>query len=257
MKFKCLDEHPVYSVIKQKKIIVVMPAYNAEKTLKDTISRIPKKMIPSLHKIIIVNDGSIDRTEDEIKRLMKEYNHIELVNHEMNRGYGAAQKTGFNIALDKNGEVFVLLHSDGQYAPELLPKMIWPFFNNSNSDVVLGSRILGRGALKGGMPLYKYLGNRFLTLLENIFYNMNISEFHTGYMLYSKKALLKIPFNKLSNTFHFDGEMVMMSGKKRLRITEVPIPTRYAKEKSHLKPIKYGLDVLKIMIKEKMGKYDF
>jgi len=238
------------------KIEIVMPAYNAAKTIESVFNRIPPGFYNKIDKIIAVNDGSSDNTTNVIEKLSKQYNKLVVLNHEKNKGYGAAQKTGFNKAIEFNADIVILLHSDGQYAPELLPKMIKPIEEN-NSDVVLGSRFLGGGALKGGMPLYKYLGNRILTKIENIAYGMHISEFHTGYMIYSKKALKTIKFNKLSDTFHFDGEMVMMSGKKKIKIAEIGIPTRYAEEESHLKPIKYGLDVLKIILKEKMGKYDF
>lgn len=238
------------------KIVIVMPAYNAAKTIESVFHRIPKASYKRVHKIIVVNDGSIDNTAEVIKRLSKKYKKILQLNHPHNMGYGAAQKTGFNKAVELGVDIAILLHSDGQYAPELLPKMVKPIEENK-ADVVMGSRFLGGGALQGGMPLYKYLGNRFLTAIENLAYGMNISEFHTGYMIYSKKALRTIKFDKLSESFHFDGEMVMMSGKKGLRILEIGIPTRYAEEKSHLKPIRYGLKVLHIIIKEKIGKYDF
>ena len=238
------------------KIVIVMPAYNAGKTIVSVFKRIPQDFYAKVFKIIVVNDGSKDDTLKIIKRLKKKYSKILLLNHAVNRGYGAAQKTGFNKAVALDADISVLLHSDGQYAPELLEKMVKPIADGK-ADVVMGSRFLGGGALKGGMPFYKYLGNRLLTKIENIAYKMNISEFHTGYMLYSKKALKTINFDRLSDTFHFDGEMVMMAGKKGLRIFEIGIPTRYAEEKSHLKPIKYGFDVLKIIVKEKMGKYDF
>ncbi|MCK5282721.1 MAG: glycosyltransferase family 2 protein [Nanoarchaeota archaeon] len=238
------------------KIFIVMPAYQAAKTIISVFERIPKEFYNKVHTIVVVNDGSTDKTEEIVLNLKKKYDKIKLISHEKNKGYGAAQKTGFNEILNQNADIGILLHSDGQYAPELLPKVSAPLENGS-ADVVIGSRILGRGALKGGMPLHKYIGNKMLTAIENIAYGMNISEYHTGYMLYSKKALEKIPFNKLSDTFHFDGEMIMMSGKKKLVIKEIPIPTRYAEEKSHLNAMTYGIDVLKIIWKYKTGKYDF
>jgi glycosyltransferase involved in cell wall biosynthesis len=239
------------------KIVVVMPAYNSAKTIEGVFKRILKEAFKKISEFIIVNDGSSDNTKEIVKnRLMKKYKNIKLLSHKKNRGYGAAQKTGFNEAVKSGADIAVLLHSDGQYAPELLLKLIKPL-EEDKADVVQGSRILGREALKGGMPLHKYLGNRFLTSLENLAYGMKLAEYHSGYMLYSKKALTTIPFNRLSNTFHFDGEMLLMAHKKRLRILEVPIPTRYAKEKSYLNSITYGLDVLKIIIKNFMGGYDF
>jgi glycosyltransferase involved in cell wall biosynthesis len=238
------------------KLVIVMPAYNAAKTIESVFKRIPKEFYKRVHKIVVVNDGSKDNTAKVVERLSKKYKKTLKLDHPQNKGYGAAQKTGFNKAVELKADIAILLHSDGQYAPEVLHKMIAPIAQGK-ADVVMGSRFLGGGALKGGMPLYKFIGNRVLTAIENLAYGMNISEFHTGYMIYSKKALQSIKFNRLSDSFHFDGEMVMMSGKKRLRIVEIGIPTLYAEEESHLKPIKYGLEVLKIILKEKMGKYDF
>ncbi|MDD5111953.1 MAG: glycosyltransferase family 2 protein [Candidatus Altiarchaeota archaeon] len=238
------------------RIVIVMPAYKAAKTIESVFERIPKDFYGRIHRIIVVNDGSTDSTLEVVEKLSRRYDKILCINHEKNKGYGAAQKTGFNKAVELDADISVLLHSDGQYAPELLPEMVKPI-EEGRADVVMGSRFLGGGALKGGMPLYKYAGNRILTAIENIAYGMSISEFHTGYMIYSKKALESIKFNNLSDTFHFDGEMVMMAGKKSLRIVEIGIPTRYAEEESHLKPIRYGLDVLSIIIKEKRGEYDF
>ena len=237
------------------KIVVVVPAYNARETIESVFQRIPADMYDRLHEIIIVNDGSKDGTQEIMKKILGNYDKVKLLTHEVNKGYGATQKTGFKEALKDGADVCVLLHSDGQYPPEMLSQMIEPF--KSEADVVMGSRILGGSPLKGGMPFYKYLGNRVLTFIENLAYGMNISEFHTGYMLYSRKTLENIPFERLSDSFHFDGEMVMMAGKNNLRIVEVPIPTRYAGETSHLNPITYGLDVLGIVIKYKLGKYDF
>ena len=176
--------------------------------------------------------------------------------HKKNSGYGAAQKTGFSQAIKTNADIAILLHSDGQYPPELLPDIIKPI-EEGRADMVLGSRILGGKALQGGMPLHRYLGNRFLTALENLAYGLRISEYHTGYIAYSLRTLRMIPFNKLSNTFHFDGEMIIVSSKRKLRIGEVPIPTHYGYEKSYLNPLTYGIDVLKIIVKFLIGKYNF
>ncbi|MEM4247141.1 MAG: glycosyltransferase family 2 protein [Candidatus Woesearchaeota archaeon] len=238
------------------RIVIVMPAYNAAKTIESVFDRIPKDFWRKVYRVVVVNDGSKDNLPEVLRRIKKKYRKITVLTHDLNRGYGAAQKTGFTEAVRLGADIAVLLHSDGQYAPEILQKMIAPI-ENGEADVVLGSRMLGGEALKGGMPLYKYIGNRALTFIENIAYGMNITEYHTGYMVYSKRALATIPFTRLSNTFHFDGEMIMMSGKKKLRIREVRIPTRYAEEKSHLKPIKYGIDVLKIIWRNLTGKYDF
>ncbi|OIO64115.1 hypothetical protein AUJ68_07290 [Candidatus Woesearchaeota archaeon CG1_02_57_44] len=233
-----------------------MPGYNCEKTVEGVFSRIPAGVMKQLHAIVVVNDGSKDATAKVLKTLAKKYAKIKILMHPVNKGYGAAQKTGFSEAVRMNADVAVLLHSDGQYPPEMLSDMITPM-TTGRADVVLGSRIKGGQAIAGGMPRYKYFGNRALTILENLCYGMRVSEYHSGYMGYSKKALSEISFLKLSDTFHFDGEMLLMSGKRGLRIEEVPIVARYADEKSHLRPIKYGMDVLRIIMRNFMGKYDF
>jgi glycosyltransferase involved in cell wall biosynthesis len=237
-------------------IDIITPTYNAELTLELMLKRIPREFYKKVNKHFVINDGSTDNTVEVIKKLQKKYKKIVLLDHVVNKGYGAAQKTGYNACLKDNADIAVMLHADGQYAPELLQKIIDPI-EKGKAHVTLGSRILGKGALKGGMPIYKYIGNRVLTFIENLAYGLNISEYHSGYMAYSKKALTTIPFNKLSNTFHFDGEMTMMSGKKKLILKEIPIPTIYGSEKSHVKIFKYGMDVLTIIVKEKTGKYDF
>ena len=179
------------------KVIIVMPAYNAAKTIVPTLERIDKKVLDKVHEIIVVNDGSKDDTQKMIEKVQKKFK-IKLIVHPQNKGYGAAQKTGFTQAMKDGADIAVLLHSDGQYPPEMIPQVIAPI-ESGKADVVIGSRILGKGALKGGMPLHKYIGNRTLTFIENIAYGMNISEYHSGYMIYSKKALSTIPFTKLSD----------------------------------------------------------
>ncbi|MBD3164436.1 glycosyltransferase [Candidatus Woesearchaeota archaeon] len=237
-----------------KRAVIVMPAYQAESTIESVFKRIPKNILEKIYSIIVVDDGCTDKTEEIIKKLQEENNKIILLKHGVNKGYGAAQKTGFNKALGLEADIAILLHSDGQYPPEIIEKMISPLENGY--DVVLGSRILGGEALKGGMPLIKYIGNRGLTFIENLAYGLNISEYHSGYMAYSSNALRTIKFNALSNNFHFDGEMTMMAGKKKLRIKEVPIPTTYANEKSHLNIFAYGFDVLSIIFKYLRGGYN-
>ncbi len=239
-----------------KKIFVVMPAYNAGATIKGVFARIPRDFLMSVKEYIVVNDGSTDNTMTIVCELQKIYPNITLLNKEKNEGYAKAQKSGFRLAIDKGADIVVLLHSDGQYAPEELSRLAQPLIVDE-VDIVQGSRMLAGGALKGGMPFYKYLANKFLSKLENWCYGMNLAEYHSGYMLYSRRALVTIPFEKLSNTFHFDGEMLFVGHDYGLRIKELSIPTRYAEEKSHLQPIRYGLDVLKIMWQYKQGKYNF
>lgn len=242
--------------MKRKRIFIVMPAYNVATLIGSVMNRIPAQIWEKIYQLVVVNDGSKDSTAKKTKQLKRKYKKIHLIDKPKNEGYAQAQKTAFNYALKEGAEIIVLLHSDGQYAPEKMPELLEPL-ENDQADIVQGSRILAGGALTGSMPMYKYIANRILSALENFVYGMNLAEYHSGYMLYSKKTLQKIPFGRLSDTFHFDGEMLFMGHKKGLRIKEIPIPTRYASEKSSLKPIQYGFSVLKIMLDYKMGKYDF
>ena len=237
------------------KIVIVMPAYNAGKTIDGVFARVPKLFLKRIHEFVVVNDGSKDDTPAKIAGLKKRYK-IKLMIHPVNRGYGGAQKTGFGEAVRDGADIAVLLHSDGQYPPEILQQMVKPI-EDGVADMVLGSRILGGKALQGGMPLYRYMGNRFLTALENLAFGLNISEYHTGYIAYSKRALEAIPFMKLSNTYPFDSEMILMASKRKLRVREIPIEAHYRDEKSYLNPITYGLDVLKVIVKNFIGQYNF
>ncbi|MCH8003672.1 MAG: glycosyltransferase family 2 protein [Nanoarchaeota archaeon] len=237
-----------------KKIIVVMPAYDVGKKVETVFKRVPESILKKISKFIVVNDGSTDNTANILKLLSKSYK-IKVISHNPNKGYGAAQKSGLKEALRMKADIVVLLHSDGQHAPEVMDNLLYPIEKNQ-ADVVQGSRILGGKALKEGMPMYKYFGNRILTFIENLSYGMNMAEYHSGYMVYSRKTLETIPFEKLTDKFHFDGEMLLVAKKKGLRIKEIPIPTKYAEEKSHLNPITYGIEVLKTIINYWRGKYN-
>jgi len=236
------------------KIFIIMPAYNAGKTIERVFARIPDHVKKRVRQYVVVNDGSSDDTDAALDRLEKQYPDLAVLKHEKNLGYGAAEKTLLNYALKEGAEIAILLHSDGQYSPEKIPDLIKPFDNNQ-ADIVQGSRMKGGGALKGGMPLYKFAANKALTFIENLSFGMKMAEFHSGYMLYARKALLEIPFNKLSDSFDFDLEMLVMAKIKGLRIVEVPIPTIYASETSHLNPVKYGFDVLAVVRDYLGGKY--
>ena len=238
-----------------KKIVIVMPAYNAGRKIESVFARIPRDFLKQISEFIVVNDGSTDNTAEKIGLLKKSYK-IKALTHDRNRGYGSAWKTGFSQAVKDDADIAVLLHSDGQYPPEMLPAIVSPIMLGF-ADMVLGSRIMGRLALKGGMPFHRYMGNRVLTVLENLAYGLNISEYHTGYVAYSKRALKEIPFLRLSNTFHIDGEMILMASKRRLTIWEIPIPTYYGDEKSYVNAFTYGMDVLKTIVNNFLGKYDF
>ncbi|MDF9827429.1 glycosyltransferase involved in cell wall biosynthesis [Ereboglobus sp. PH5-10] len=240
-----------------KKIVVVIPAYKAAETLPSVLARIVPEMYERLLKILVVEDGGETVPRSTSAELLEKYPKVEVLFHEHNRGYGGAQKTGYRRALELGADIAAMVHADGQYAPEELERLCQPMVDDS-ADMVLGSRMRSwRSALKGGMPKYKFVANICLTQLENLVYGLHFSEYHSGYMLYSRKALETIPFEKLSDTFHFDGEMLLVGAKRGLRVADLPIPTRYGDEESHLKPIKYGFEVLGVIRDYLRGKYDF
>lgn len=231
-----------------------MPAYNAGKTIERVFSRIPEEAKKRIKKYIVVDDGSTDNTHLALSRIAKNFRDLVVLKHNTNRGYGAAEKTLLNFAIKEGVELVILLHSDGQYSPEKIPELIEPF-DKDEADLVQGSRILGGGTLQGGMPLYKYIANRCLTTIENWAFGMKLTDYHSGYMLYSRKTLLSIPIIKLSDSFDFDLEMIIAAKILGLRVKEIAIPTIYADEVSYLNPIKYGLDVLSIVRRYRRGRY--
>jgi glycosyltransferase involved in cell wall biosynthesis len=239
-----------------KKIFVVTPAYQAEDTIRTVFARLPVELEAKDCTYVVVDDGSHDRTAEVVRDLMTTRRNLRLLAHERNRGYAQAQKTGFAHALAKGADIVALLHADGQYAPELLPKLLAPL-ENDEADLVQGSRMLNGGALAGGMPLYKFVANKALTAIENLAFGLEMGEYHSGYMLYARRTLESIPFERLSDTFHFDGEMILMASKRRLRIRQIPIPCHYGTERSHLRPLKYGFDVLRTVYRNAAGYYEF
>jgi glycosyltransferase involved in cell wall biosynthesis len=239
----------------KEKIFIVMPAYNAGTTIEKVFAQIPGEVRRRIERYAVVNDGSTDDTNEALYRLHAEFPNLVILQHDKNRGYGAAEKTLLNYAVKERADVAILLHSDGQYSPEKIPELLNPLDEN-RADMVQGSRMLDGGALKGGMPLYKFMANKCLTALENWAFGLKLAEYHSGYMVYSQKCLIEIPFNKLSDSFDFDLEMIVMGKIKGLRIAEIAIPTIYADEVSHLKPIQYGLNVLSVIFAYKSGKYD-
>jgi len=203
---------------------------------------------------VVVNDGSTDDTDAALERLRARLPNLVPLKHPKNRGYGGAQKTLLSYAVEHGADVGLGLHSDGQYSPESIPELLAPF-ERDTADMVQGSRMLGGGALRGNMPLYKFVANKSLTAIENWAFGLKLAEYHSGYMLYARRAMVGIPFQKLSDSFDFDLEMIVMAKVKGLRIAEVAIPTIYADEVSHLKPVQYGMRVLKVVRDYKGGKY--
>lgn len=234
-------------------VIVIMPAYNAGKTIARVFERIPPRAVERIRRYVVVDDGSKDDTAEVVERLRQDWPSLELIQHSANRGYGGAEKTLLDRARELDAGVAILLHSDGQYSPEKIPELLQPF-DNGTADIVQGSRMLGGNAL-GTMPFYKFVANKCLTAVENWAFGLNLAEYHSGYMLYSRKAMETIPYRKLSGSFDFDLEMLVLARVKGLRVKELPIPTIYADEVSHLNPITYGLDVLGVVWDYKRGRY--
>jgi glycosyltransferase involved in cell wall biosynthesis len=235
-------------------VFVLMPAYNAGATVEKVFARIPPDARSRIARYVVVNDGSKDDTAAALGRLASEFPNLTVLTHPLNRGYGETEKTLLRYALQEGTAAGVLLHSDGQYSPEKMLELLSPI-DRGEADMVQGSRMLGGGALRGGMPLYKFLGNKALTAIENLAFGMRMAEYHSGYMLYARKAMEQIPFEKLSSSFDFDLEMMVLAHVKGLRIAQVAIPTIYAGEKSHLNPIRYGLDVLSVVRDYRRGRY--
>lgn len=235
-------------------VFVLMPAYNAGGTIEKVFARIPENVRARIRRYVVVNDGSKDDTAAAVERLRQAFANLIVLNHEKNRGYGEAEKTLLRYAVRERADAGILLHSDGQYSPECIPELLEPFDRDS-ADMVQGSRMLGGGALRGKMPLYKFVANKALTAIENAAFGLKLAEYHSGYMLYSRKAMATLPWEGLSNSFDFDLEMIVLALVHSMRIVEIAIPTIYAGEKSHVNSIRYGLNVLSIVWNYKRGKY--
>ena len=234
----------------------MLPAFNAASTLKKTIDRL---IHSSIDEILLVDDKSTDDTIDIAKNL-----GIKTIIHKKNFGYGANQKTCYSSALLNSADIIVMLHPDYQYSPKLVVPMA-ALIASGEYDVVLGSRILAQSAVKGGMPVYKYIANRLLTLIENIIVGAKLSEYHTGLRAYSAEALRSVPFNENSNDFVFDNQILIQLMTAGARIGEISCPTRYAEDSSSInfsRSVKYGFGVLRTAMQfrlNKMGirKYDY
>jgi glycosyltransferase involved in cell wall biosynthesis len=235
-------------MIQEKKITVVLPAYNAERTLEKTYEALERKVVDDL---ILVDDCSQDRTVEVARRL-----GLHVICHEKNMGYGGNQKSCYRAALARGADIVVMVHPDYQYAPELVPAMSW-LISSGLFDVVLGSRILGTGALEGGMPRYKYLANRLLTAFQNFLLSHKLSEYHTGYRAFSRKVLEALPLEENSDDFVFDNQMLAQVVYFGFRIGEVTCPTRYTAESSSInfgRSVRYGLGVLQTSLLFRLDK---
>lgn len=230
-------------MLNNQKIIIVLPAYNAAKTLEKTVSEIPLDLVDE---IILTDDYSNDNTIEIAQKLGIQH----IIVHDTNKGYGANQKSCYQKAFELNADIIIMLHPDYQYTPKLISAMC-SLIANDLYDVVLGSRILSKGALKGGMPLYKYIFNRVLTLIQNILMNQKLSEYHTGYRCFNAQFLKQIDFQNNSDDFVFDNEILAQLCYKKARIGEISCPAKYFEEASSInfsRSIRYGLGVLRVSI---------
>jgi len=236
-------------MIDEKKIVVVLPAYNAAQTLAQTYAEIPFDVVDE---VILVDDSSKDDTIQQAKELGIQH----IIQHQKNKGYGANQKSCYNKALSLNADIIAMLHPDYQYTPKLLRAMFYLLVDGAY-QVVIGSRILGKGALKGGMPKYKYVANRFLTLFQNILMGQKLSEYHTGYRAFTTKVLTTINYNNNSNDFIFDNQMLAQIFYAGYEIAEITCPTKYFEEASSInfsRSFKYGLGVLGVSMLYRLQK---
>lgn len=238
---------PIIERVPQRVLIFIV-AYNAERTIQEVVRRIPESLAQYETEILIIDDASSDDTLGRAHALEKAGGGpfpMTVLHNPVNQGYGGNQKIGFRYAIEKGFDVVALIHGDGQYRPECLPDLLEPLVSKQ-ADAVFGSRMMTRlGALKGGMPLYKYVGNKILTIFQNFLLRSSLSEFHTGYRLYSVNALKRVPFDRNTNDFHFDTEIIIQFFRAGLSIKELPIPTYYGDEISHVNGLRYAWDVAK------------
>ena len=231
---------------RRPRVAVVMPAYNAEKTLARTYADIPKDAVDD---VILVDDASVDGTTEQARKL-----GLHVVRHDRNRGYGANQKTCYRAALERGADIVVMVHPDHQYDPTVIPHLIEPLIQG-HCDAVFGSRMLGGRPIQGGMPKWKYMGNIFLTAIENATFLIYLTEYHSGFRAYSRRYLEAVNLEQNSDGFVFDTEIIAQAMARGLRIREIPIETRYFDEASQISfgpSVRYGFAILKTMVLYKL-----
>ena len=231
-------------MVADKKVVVIMPAYNAGQTLRKTYEEIPFNLVDE----VILTD---DRSTDDTVKVARELGINHIIEHDSNRGYGGNQKSCYNKALEVGADIIIMLHPDYQYTPKLITSMTY-LMANDVYPVVIASRILGKGALKGGMPMYKYIANRFLTFTQNLLMNQKLSEYHTGYRAYKREVLEKIDYNRYSDDFIFDNQFLAEILYQGFEVAEITCPTKYFEEASSINFVrssKYGLGVLGVSVK--------
>lgn len=235
-------------------VSLFIPAYNAATHIRTVIDRIPPQLWRLIRTVWIINDGSIDGTDAVIEALSHRHEAIHPVHWTVNRGYGAAVRQGLSLCKDDGCDYAACVHADGQYPPEAVSEFV-EAMRSQAIDLMQGSRIASGTALSGGMPLYKYIAGRLLTVLENATFGLRMSDYHSGFLVYSRRALVSLPFHRLSESYDFDLEVIASARARHLSIGELPIPTRYAGEVSHLQPVSYGCRVLWVLAKFLAGYY--
>lgn len=242
----------------QTKVLIFIVAYNASKNITSVLERIPKSLANTHNaSVLIIDDCSKDNTAEVAREFLHKgfWCPVVVMRNPVNLGYGGNQKVGYRYAMENDFEIVALLHGDGQYAPECLPTLLQPFISSDKPGAVFGSRMLNkRDALKGGMPLYKFVGNQILTHLQNKLLGSQLSEFHTGYRVYSVAVLREIPFELNTNDFHFDTEIIVQLFFLGAKVVELPIPTHYGDEICHVNGMQYAWDVTKASIKARLIK---
>ncbi len=238
----------------QPSLCLIVPAYNAEQTLSQMIERIPELVWERTINVFVVNDGSTDSTASVVSDLAKSNPKILLVSLPENQGYGAAVRAGLQSCQPSDPDYCVCLHADGQYPPEKIPGFI-EFMVQNRVDILQGSRHKDGMALKGNMPLYKYVFGKILTEIENAAFGLSMTDYHSGFLFYSRAARENIPFSKLSSSFEFDLEVIASAHARGMSVEELGIPTHYGDEKSYLNPINYGFRVLRVVFKYIFGAY--
>jgi glycosyltransferase involved in cell wall biosynthesis len=235
-------------------LAVVIPAYQAEGHIAGVLARVLAAPLPELERIIVVNDGSRDATARVVATMPRARCPIELVDRPRNGGYGAAMKDGLLRAAETDPGVVACVHADGQYSPEALPALLEAMRARS-LDLLQGSRVASGTALAGGMPLYKYLANAALNVLENRTLGLSMTDYHSGYLLYGRRVRERVPFARLSDSFDFDLEVIASARARGLAVAEAPVPTHYGDERSHLRPVPYGMRVLRVLWRFRRGHY--
>ncbi|PYL09203.1 MAG: glycosyltransferase/methyltransferase [Verrucomicrobia bacterium] len=245
---------PLRTSLCGKRLLIFVAAYNAETTIEKVLRRIPLSLHREDIEVLVIDDSSADSTFARSVRYQQRNSEFKLtvLRSPENQGYGGNQKLGYRYAIDNNFDFVALIHGDGQYAPEKLPALLGPLVRGM-ADAVLGSRMIDkRAALRGGMPLYKWIGNQILTAFQNRLLGTNLSEFHSGYRLYSTKALAQVPFERNTNDFHFDTEIIIQFVSKNLRIVELPIPTFYGDEICYVNGLRYAANIFRTTLRARL-----